>query len=225
MVDSLASVVNDGIARVEKEVLPVSRHNGIRSLPTEIMATIMTLAGDQLFLDPDAFKKLMWTFFDVTPFDAYVKDAKAMLKTWRQLDSVWVGYLPQVVSPATLTRFHFSAKNNYTLHRVRTGLKLLTALEHLDISCCFNRIKIFEGEDLDAVIVLRRLRSLSVSNLAQTDSVKEDERLAKEPLKRIIRMLAMPNLTTIRALLHEPTQRTFRALATSSPSGNACTPR
>ena len=58
MVKALDSVIGSSVKRMEKELLPVSLHRGIRSLPREVMVDIMTRVGEQVN-DPKAFKEKM----------------------------------------------------------------------------------------------------------------------------------------------------------------------
>lgn len=93
-VQSLAQLLDDGIAQMEDAVLPVSRHQGIMSLPNEIIVKIMTLVGEQLIFDPIQLKRTMWTFFEVPPFGSLVNDAKTLLRYWKESEAAWTGTLP-----------------------------------------------------------------------------------------------------------------------------------
>lgn len=111
VVKSLASVIDDGIARAEKQVLPVSHYHGINSLPCEMMVKIMDLICDALSNDPETFKKMLLVFCDVPPFKSYLVDARRLLDIWKQHVFVWDGRLPQVTSSTPLnsiTSLHFS---------------------------------------------------------------------------------------------------------------------
>ena len=195
---------------MEKEVLPLSRTFGAYSLPSEVMVKIMGFVGDWASSDPKSFKKTMWTVFETPPFDVHLKDAKDLLRRWKQLDQVWSGCLPPMqheVPLETMTSLHLSTFNTSSLHDFQEGLKLLKALEHLDISCRFDYNRITSGQAFSATVPLPTLKSLYVSNIAQKDDLKLLNQLPQGwnstlPLKRTIRMLYMPNLTSIGVKLY-----------------------
>ena len=55
MVSTLASFIDEGIERMENEVLPVSRWHGINSLPNELLVKIMELYLGTPYELPDTF--------------------------------------------------------------------------------------------------------------------------------------------------------------------------
>lgn len=86
IVKVLASVIDDGIARAEKKVLPLSRCHGINSLPSEVMVKIMDLVVDVLADTPEEFKEMLWTFWEVPPFKTYLTEAKGLLEIPKRHD-------------------------------------------------------------------------------------------------------------------------------------------
>lgn len=208
MVSLLASTIDDNIAQMEKQLLPVSRHRGIRTLPREYLIRTMDLVGSSIEHAPDLFNNTMRAFTDIPPFDAYFKDAKALKrKWWAQQDTVWNGLLPRDAygkPKASITAFYLSLKNTYTLDAIRNGLKSLTSLEYLSISCNFDYDKITKSEGLEAV-TLPNLHTLDVSNIAQQEievtHTNDDDVLISEPLRRVVGILTMPNLSHISANL------------------------
>lgn len=189
---------------MEREVLPLSRHRGLRSLPPEIVVNIMALVANQLD-EPQKFKSAMWSFLKFSPFGVHFEDAKGLVARWERMESVWDGRLPQETSSTRLgkiTEFHFSLRNSYTLSEIRSGLKPLKALEHLHITCAFDYKKIMKGDGVDLKLKLSTLKTLTVSNLNQFDIGLDTAGVnGGEPLSRIISMLDMPNLTHIKAHL------------------------
>ena len=130
-VDALASVVRAGVKQMEKEILPVSRHRGIRSLPSELVVNIMKLVGSQPDMSRESFKSLMFMFIRTPPFNIHLLEAEELVERWEYNDRTWDGRLPPrdlVDSKAVITRFHFTMENNYSLTEVQDGLEPLKAL-------------------------------------------------------------------------------------------------
>lgn len=209
MVDSLSSVISDGISRMEKEVLPASRFYGINSLPSEIISDIMDLVGQELQVYPSRFKKMVRTFSFVPPFNSFVTEEKDLFNLQKMMDWTHIGCLPVPPIPGTppsITRFCFTKPNNCSLREIRDVLAALTALEFLDIICHFSYHEITKGGDVVPVALLPRLQTLVISNFDQEKDFGIFNPLplgwkASEPLRRIIRVLDMPNLTRIVAWL------------------------
>lgn len=217
VVASLASDIDKGIEKMEREVLPVSRYQGIRSLPGEVIVKIMTLVANQ-FEEPKAFKSTMFSFLQFSPFGAHFEEATDLVSRWERTDCGWDGRLPQETSMTRLDRmtvFHLSMQNTYSLAEIRDGLEPLRALEHLQITCRFEYDRFTEEDDYYGDIstsdreverrLLPNLKKLSISNLTQFDfgsfEVPPDEKEAGEPLRQIIAMLDMENVTHISARL------------------------
>lgn len=142
MAEALLDVVNASVEEMEAELLPVTRHRGIHSLPAEALVKIMNLTGNCDATSPSTFRSTMRTFNTIPPFNKFIKDAhKLTRRYWSSVDRVWEGPFPEG-RHALITELHLSTPKELTIDQVRRGLVRLPNLERLSIDCDFDFDKI-----------------------------------------------------------------------------------